>query len=293
MKLQLLILPILLSHSLVSLAQESKVKRISIKNVYVSPGFAMDENDLGTQADFAILAPHIDLTDHTKSEYSYNYYQTSFGVNRAPSILLGMQFRNKEGNAYKANPMLRVGISYFTGSNLSGNFTKEQRWRYDTLTSSQNGETLYRDSATSSSYFLSYTSGQLRLDLSLIFRTDPEERWSLYSGAGITAGMSFNARTIISHMEHKSLQIKSGDDRISYQSYGAGNSEVIRNKRNSGYSAYIPLGLDFRVGRENEFWKRIHLIYELKTSINVTAIPELRNYTNAVLIHGLGLRVAW
>jgi len=53
------------------------------------------------------------------------------------------------------------------------------------------------------------------------------------------------------------------------------------------------LGIDFRIGKKREFWKRTHLFYELRPGINVTSIPELRPITNASVQHGIGLRVSW
>ena len=213
------------------------------------------------------------------------------------SVLLGLQFNDKQKTFYEGNPLLRVGISYISGTTLTGGLFDEVRKPYDTLTSSQTGQTVYIDSINTKNYSMSYTSEQLRLDGSLIFRTNPESRWSIFTGMGITAGVSFNANTNIYYNSNGKAEARYANGN-SFSSYGYSSSaniktEKFRNKTNIGLSIYIPLGIDFRIGKKREFWKRTHLFYELRPGINVTSIPELRPITTASVQHGLGLRVSW
>jgi hypothetical protein len=64
---------------------------------------------------------------------------------------------------------------------------------------------------------------------------------------------------------------------------------VFTNKKKFACAAYVPLGVDFRIGKKRAFWKRTHLFYELRPS--VTTIPELRTFANAGVQQGIGLRV--
>lgn len=143
---------------------------------------------------------------------------------------------------------------------------------------------------------MNYTSEQLRFDGSLIFRTDAQARWSLYTSIGITAGMSINAQTDIFYdkMERTEMNYPNGNNYSSYSYSGSYNyeTEKYRNKNNFGLSTYIPMGIDFRIGKKREFWKWTHLFYELRPGINMTSIPELRTITNASIQHGLGLKVS-
>lgn len=34
--------------------------------------------------------------------------------------------------------------------------------------------------------------------------------------------------------------------------------------------AYVPLGVDFRLGKNNEFWNRIHILMEIQSGIAVS-----------------------
>lgn len=271
--------------------QQSKpVKKVCIQDVYVQTGLFTERNSNGTLADFKTLAPKSKLLDNNFTDYNTNSGM-SMNSNTMFSVMLGIKFGDTKNKKYKPNPLLRLGISYFSGTSLTGYLYKETRKTYDTLTSSQTGQNIYLDSITSQSYGMNYSSQQLRFDGSVIFRTNPEARWSLYTGIGITAGLSINAKTEIYYSKNQ----YSNSNSTSYSSFGSGDykSENFKQKNNFGASTFIPLGVDFRIGKKREFWKRTHLFYELRPSINITSIPELRTTINPSLQHGLGLRVSW
>lgn len=277
--------------------QPRTVKRISIHDFYIQTGFFSERNTNGTLADFKTLAPQSVLLNNNMTDFSQSI-GSSLTSNTMFSVMLGLQFSDKQKTIYKANPLLRLGISYFSGTTLTGGSYKEGRKPYDTLTSTQTGQTVYIDSVITKNYSMNYSSEQLRFDGSLIFRTNPEARWSIFTGIGITAGLSINANTDIYYSNYGRTETRyaNGNTSSSYYGYsGSDNSktEKYRNKNNFGLSTYIPMGIDFRIGKKRVFWKRTHLFYELRPGINITSIPELRTITNASLQHGLGLRVSW
>lgn len=137
------------------------------------------------------------------------------------TVLVGLQFSNKEKTMYKSNPLLRLGFTYSSGTNLMGGSFKEDRIPFDTLTSSQTGQTAFIDSINTQGYNMNYRSEQLRFDGSIIFRTNPEARWSLFTGIGITAGISINARTDIYYSNYGTAETTYADGTISSSpSYG-------------------------------------------------------------------------
>ncbi|HPS71758.1 MAG TPA: hypothetical protein PLM70_05865 [Bacteroidales bacterium] len=106
--------------------------------------------------------------------------------------------------------------------------------------------------------------------------------------------MSFNAKTYIHYSKTEQIQ---SQDPYQYNNFydnydGTSESEMINNNNNFGFSAYIPLGVDFRIGKKRDFWKRIHLFYELRPNINVTYIPNLRSITNTSINHGIGCKIS-
>jgi hypothetical protein len=213
------------------------------------------------------------------------------------SVLLGFQFSDNEKTSYKSNPSLRLGISYFNGTTLAGNFYREDRKPYDTLASTNSGQMAYIDSIFSQNYFMIYSSEQLRFDGSFIFRTNPEARWSLFAGIGATIGLSINANTEILYnkSDRTETRLANGNNYSSYGNFSSNiyKSETFINNTVLGASTYIPMGIDFRIGKKKEFWKMTHLFYELRPNFNYSSIPELGSLTNAFIQHGLGLRVSW
>jgi hypothetical protein len=247
------------------------------------------------------LAPQSELLSSNLLDFSQSGGRV-FNGGAALSVMLGFKFSDKERTSYRANPLLRLGFSYSSGSYLSNNTFNEFRFPYDTLTSNQTGEQVYVDSVISRSSGANYRSDQIRFNGSLIFRTNPEARWSLYSGIGITAGVSLNATTDIYYTTNLGTETVNSNDNGYGNGYGYGYennsssetiSESYRNNTNFGFSAYVPFGIDFRLGKKREFWKRLHLFYEIKPEISVVSIPELYTITSARLQQGVGIRVTF
>ncbi len=283
----------LLTAFLNALGQEETVtvKSMSINDVYIQTGFFMEPSSNIDLDDFRALAPRSKLLENDLSDFSspYDYYMMD--GNMTFTVLLGFQFIDKEKKVYKANPLLRVGFSYSSGTYFAETIFKEDRKPYDTLVSTQTGETFYRDSVTDQYYNMYYQAEQLRLNCSLIYRTNPAARWSFYGGVGLSAGVSMNAYTTIYY--DRSSFIDASSYSSSNSGYGDYAQERFENKNNFGFSAFVPLGVDYRIGKKSEFLRMMHLFYELNPAINVTSIPELRTYTNAVFLQAFGLRISW
>lgn len=270
-------------------------KKISIQDVHVLQGISFAQNTNGTRSDFESLAPQSVLLNSSTSGFS-NYDNYSRNLNSSFSVLLGFKLKKKHTSLLQTTPQFRLGIRYLSASSLASGIMKENRMRYDTLMSAQTNETILLDSVNTEIHQMTYTSEQLQLDGSLIFRTNPEERWSFFTGIGIAAGISINAFTEIqqSLFSTRELTFSSGRTVSDYSFYnGTSNTERHRNTTHFGASAYIPLGIDFRIGKKSDLWRQTHLFYEIRPSINVTSIPELHTVTQANVQHGLGLRVSW
>lgn len=288
--------------ALTTFAQEATttpkpIKRMAIQEFYVQPGLLMQTSDNSSLADFQKLAPQSTLLKTNLTGYNQSGGRT-FDADAMLTILMGIHFSDKQKTAYKKGTSLRLGVSYLAGSNLVCNFNQSQNKRYDTLTSSQ-GQVIYRDSVVNRSLNMHYRSQQLRLDASLIFRTNPEARWSLYTGIGLTAGVSLNSNTDISYYTYGGLSdydISTPNNiYTNYHSSGPTQmkTEHYRNSSSIGASVYVPMGVDFRLGRKREFWKRTHLFYEARPGVSMTNISEVGSFANATIQHGLGLRVTW
>jgi hypothetical protein len=293
-----------------TMGQESqkKIKRISIRDVYVQTGGISGRSLPGTVDDFRSLAPESVLLSNDLSGYSasapnrgeYRTADPAVITNGMFSAALGIQFSDKEKTGYKANPQLRIGFNYFSGTNLRCTLYKEEHNPYDTLLSAQTGDEVYLDSMYVKEYAMEYRSDQIRLDASLLYRTNPAARVSLFTGIGITAGTSINALTQVHYNQSGEVQATDANGNSVYEYYSADGNysttydqvERFINHTNYGVSAYMPMGIDFRCGKRREFWQRTHLFFELRPGINGLSIPELPERVNACMQYGFGLKIA-
>lgn len=270
-------------------AQDSTAK-IRISEFHLQHGANFQPIESSSLEDFKHLAPNSTLLQNDFTGFNMdNYYfynrPLSFGSGSYNSLQLGLTFKN--------NPSLlwRIGISHGSTGDLSFGANRNRTAPYDTLTSSQTGEQYFSDSTYAENYFMRYSAQQLRLESSVIFRTNPAKRWSIYAGAGLSFGVSYKAETYIHYFAYSSVSgINSGY--LTSENYQS-SSEHFRNKMTTSTSAFVPMGVDFRIGKNREFWKRVHVYYEMKPSLTITTIPELRTSTQVNMINTLGLKITF
>jgi hypothetical protein len=250
-----------------------------ITEVQLQNGFQLNPMPHTNLLDFQAMAPNSALLATDFSSFSLANRQATGGSFHALSV--GIKFK-------KSNPTLRLGIAYLMNNNLNMAYEKVIKYAYDTLTSSQTGtqtilthDSLYR-------YSMTNLSKQLRLDAALIFRTNESARWSLYAGVGASLGYTIESTTRIDYTIENVDLPKSKENTIASR-----QTEIFENKNYLTSSIYAPLGIDFRMGKKREFWKHLHLTYELKPSINFVAIPEIKTSTVVGLVSTGGLRYSF
>lgn len=250
-----------------------------ITEVQLQNGFQLNPMPHTNLLDFQAMAPNSALLATDFSSFSLANRQATGGSFHALSV--GIKFK-------KSNPTLRLGIAYLMNNNLNMAYEKVIKYAYDTLTSSQTGtqtilthDSLYR-------YSMTNLSKQLRLDAALIFRTNESARWSLYAGVGASLGYTIESTTRIDYTIENVDRPKSKENTIASR-----QTEIFENKNYLTSSIYAPLGIDFRMGKKREFWKHLHLTYELKPSINFVAIPEIKTATVVGMVSTGGLRYSF
>lgn len=286
----------LLVIAIFALPISTQAQALKFSDVYISAGANWTTND-GTLEDFMKLAPNSKLINSDFSEFngSHSYFYTGNHSAARASFLVGLDIL-KDGTPGKFAPQLRVGLTYSPGIFLTYSFNKDESFPYDTLTSSQTGNHILVDSVNYQGYSFGYSSDNLLLDISIVFKTNPLARWSLYGGIGIAGGMSLNATTTAHYYEN--YHLTSNNDNYTplnneFRDYSSHNQdEIFRNENSFLVSGYIPLGVDFRIGKNKEFWKRTHLFAELRPAVNMNFIPELGTYTQASFSHNIGIRIS-
>ena len=275
-----------------------KKKKYKISNAYILPMGSLQKDPSISDANFKKLTENSMLLKNQSLD-DYKKHSNSRSFNSSIAFNIGISKYNEQENNYNSSPEFRIGFTYSSNTIFTANYQKEESKRIDTLTSNQTGNTIYYDSITRKNYSMYASSDQLMLDVSVLFRTNPKARWSLYGGIGVNAGSSINAFSHINYFEYSSNQFSSSYTNISGNNVSGQNSlgdkqknESIKMENQIATGIYLPFGIDFRLGDKREFFKRIHGFIELRPYLNSTSVPELKtNFLTAGIKGGLGLRI--
>ncbi len=259
-----------------------------VGEAFILPGSNLFPIPNGSLDDFRKLAPQ---SQSLKRDYD-KYQRTSYYSSNSTGFFSQAIGIDLKGRGNNASPLLRLGIIFSGGTALAENLNLNERFPYDTLVSAQTGQVFYRDSTFSETVDMTYTSQQLMLDAALIWRTNSEARWSLYGGVGLSAGVSYNNVTRIVTSQYSDIPspgfYNPSDDDIQRRPEG----ETIKNDPGFMAHAYLPIGVDFRLGNK-PFWQRLHVLYELRPGFTFQDIPEIKLYVSPTLAQVFGLRVVW
>jgi hypothetical protein len=265
--------------------------QIKITQIHINSGSFMDiDQSKNKLSDFSLLAPGSDILSNDFSAYQTNGYYFSGGLMRDnpflsnssnfQSIQLGLSF------AKCPKGTLRIGISNVHSELLNTAGFKYESYVVDTLISSQTGQMYYVDSSISNYYNGNYSNDQLRLDAAYIFEINAGKRWAFHAGLGLSIGMSYRSTTTLLTEEYiqpySGFESNANSENIESESYG--NFMVM------GGSAYIPLGINFKLGNKREFWKPFVIYNEFRPTIQLNSIPNNTVKFNVGFGSTLGLR---
>jgi hypothetical protein len=265
-----------------------------LNEAVLSTGTVIEKIPLGGMREFQLLAPGSEILARDITQFSSDPGMLSFG--NALSAQVGFSIRNKEKSGYHPGRTLRLGIHYFSQQRYSYFSSRSVTTPWDTLTSAQTGEQILIDSVHTQSYSFDYWVDHLRLDASMIFRTVRESRWSWFGGIGMTFGPSLQSESSVQSISTRT--VRTGNIQANHFYDPDGDDVTIENENFTlktviGGSVYIPAGVDFRVGKKREFWKPVHIFYEIRPQVIFTSIPELDPSFRAGIQQGFGIRVKW
>lgn len=278
-------------------AQNDSNPKIRISDLGIYSGMTSGFSSTGDPSDFLKLAPESTLLQNDLSTFTKsNMYIGPTTVNSAFTINLGLQFYNKQKQTYNSNPQLNLGITFIGANSLSAYYSKSENVRFDTLSSNNSASVVFMDSLFSQSYQMNYLYQQIGLNANIIFRTQPQARWSLFSGLGVTTTVSLAANTHISYnnSEYINYIFSNAADYRAFnnsQTNSVTLNEIHEGKTNISVFAYIPLGVDFRISKKSEFWNKMHLTFDMQPGLVLDYIPELSTKIYGTMRGNFGLRV--
>ncbi len=245
--------------------------------------------------EFRMLTSHSELLNSDFSGFvSPNWFWPSNTTSSSFGINIGLKFFDANKGDFRKNIAVNIGLIYNTANMYASRYEKTERTLTDTFVSASSGGIIYRDSLYNEYYTMYYNTEQIGLNSNLIFRYNPEGRWSLYAGVGVMASLSIRAETQVEYFDNARIEYTLSNQSVGTQYFFISFSEkeeVHKNKMNVFAMAYVPLGVDFRLGKNNEFWKRIHLIMEMQPGIAVYNFPELDSFFTGTFNGNMGLRV--
>ena len=265
--------------------------QIKITQIHLNAGSFMDiDNSKNKISDFSLLAPGSDILSQDFSAYQQvGYLNPGMMMRDKSNLANSSNFQSIQlGLSFVKCPKgtLRIGISNVHNELLNASGHYYESHVIDTLFSSQTGQMYYVDSTISNNYNGNYSNDQLRLDAAYIFEVNAGKRWAFHAGLGLSIGMSYRSTTRLRTEEYiqpySGYESTSNSQNIESESYG--NFMVM------GGSAYIPLGINFKLGNKREFWKPFVIYNEFRPTIQLNSIPNNTVKFNVGFGSTLGLR---
>lgn len=294
MKKSVFLLTAILFSTAAILAQEVKKPKIKLSQFQISMGGDRALAPLTwTQEDFNLLAPGAQWPTGAVP------YRNQFGWDAATlNINVAFHPLKKNEDERNMNRLIRAGISAQGVSASIYNTSSSMTTRVDTLVSSSTGNIYgFVDSIRQNFTYGSYNSTAVKADFAYLGYTDISKRISFYSGIGASFGITIAPRTQVqSHAWNSERITDTTGNFISSQSFSNGfdvNRESYRNKMGYLATAYVPLGIDFRLGKKNEFMKQMHLFFELRPTVSALNIPEIRTFVYPSLQNSIGVKFEW
>jgi hypothetical protein len=293
-----IVLALLFTTALNLEAQEIQANKSSLKISDFSAQLGITSLSLPASSidDFRRLAPQSVLLNANYENYNSSQL-ASYNSNSFMSILLGFELINRKNNEFRTNPKLRLGFNYGSFSTLSGYLNQSERFVYDTLVSTQSGNVYYADSIVNRTLHMDQNTEQLSIDVALLFRTNTENRISLYTGFGLGAGISMNTNTNIRYNKRSNSVLDIEADAYLVNEYFSEQmdlqTESFISKNPYTLWVYIPIGIDFRIGKYSELLKHTHLYLETRPAITRTSIPDFGSSIGASIAFAGGMRYSF
>lgn len=277
----LLLLPFLAN------AQESQSSILKFSSASLFGGAGFNGSVPATINDFSKLSDKSTLlqSDFSKFE-SDNLYDNYLSYT---AVYLNFDINN-DGKFFK-HKSLRVGASFAENTPFRLTYSREELHRIDTLTSVSSGRQTFVDSVYGEAYDFEYSQQLIFLNAAYLIHTNPESRFSFYTGLEIAVGFSLSNQSRFEYTEYQEYEDDFNgqiDDDLNEKDKSF--SESYRNKSGFALMAGIPIGIDFRLGNRREFWKKCHLIGEYKPGFSILSIREVSTLSNVALMGSGGVR---
>jgi len=236
-----------------------------------------------------------------------NYRMLGMGSSTALSFSVGIPLKIFKTEKFKN--VLRFGYDGLGKIGLGSGIYEENRVRLDSTYYQQYNASLVKDSVYVDQNGALITGKIHQIKLDMLFRFRPDKRFAFYSGIGMGVALTANRKVDVvkskgSYSEVTSFIVDSSASSGQNSNYTNGNSyyhhqyeeeEVAREsfKLKNGYSffAYVPFGVDWRIGNKSKVLKRFHLFTEGQIGARFSDVYLNTKQTTFYFSSQLGVRI--
>jgi len=219
---------------------------------------------------------------------------------------LGITPFSKKKNEMRTNREWRIGLITNMGNRRNFSYYNDQSYTFDTLQSNNGYNDIYADSVSQEYFYYNEQIFDLSLNLAYLINTGAHRRVYFYSGIGTNIGMALKSDvSVYSNSEDGVVYYDPGnkpssDDMWAWtfvNQYGKSEyeSSTVDITSNIFFGrAYIPLGINFRISNNNEFWKHVNLYAEFNPGIEFQMVSNDKTYINPYFgMAWIGISYKW
>lgn len=214
---------------------------------------------------------------------SYNYTSNlTTGINLKASLI--------NSNDYSRD--IALDMTLFSAGILSAQYFMDTQRGVDTLYNAAGNIRLITDTTIRNTYEFNYSANFILINAAYRIKTNPNKRWVFYGGLGLGLGYSY-----LSGITTRNNEIMTVKDKRTNNVINSNDEDFFRiytweRCRNSiTTSLGLPVGIDFRLGDNNNIFKHTHLFFESKVGINLFFIPNSMFKPLITVQNGLGFKI--
>jgi len=278
-------------------AQSEEAKPLSLSQVSIQLGnYGISNNYGGSLEEFKSLSPNSGFLDQDFDDYDQTFFKNGMDFYSTFSIHSTFDWNGKNDKWKSLHPQLRFGFTSGKANFMNGSLNRTRSHRVDTLVSSRNGQEYFIDSVRSETYTLNYDANFLVINAALIIGSNPKSTWSIYGGVGLSVGMNYNAK---SRVEFYSSYSYEGLERFGGETYSDewDESTNVEYHSNNGlglsFMMSLPLGVNFRLSKEKEFWRYTSLFYEFQPGVSFFDVKGIGGNFYSSVYNSIGMRVSF
>jgi hypothetical protein len=272
---------------------------LSVTETSVSFGYHKSIIDGGSQAQYLKLIPQSDLLTRDFSHLTRYKFDHRFVINHYnPAVFsasFGLRFADRDRKSFKKVPMLRLGLSYYTGNLITNIYSEEILCQIDSMYDPGTGLYNFTDSLHMSNFYVAQVTDQMRIDAAVLFGTNSSKVLSCYSGLGLSAGIPVMAYSSVHYYEsYQYVSRTSGG----HQTFLPGETlesveETFRRSSFFVLMPYVPVGINVRLSRKVSLLNQISLFYEGRIGMDMIILKGGDDLSKIRRQHTIGLKVRW